>query len=82
MIERRDRTWPGCEGRRHDQITELRASARIARLWQPFAAWAFAANVDRRTEASIDQAGLELLDSRYVITDLIELMDIRVAHSP
>jgi ubiquinone/menaquinone biosynthesis C-methylase UbiE len=54
----------------------------VARLWQPFATWAFAASFDRQTEETINRAGLELLDSRYVITDLIKLMDIRVARSP
>jgi ubiquinone/menaquinone biosynthesis C-methylase UbiE len=54
----------------------------VARLWQPFATWAFGASFDRQTEETINRAGLELLDSRYVITDLIKLMDIRVARSP
>ena len=51
----------------------------IARLWQPFAAWAFAASFDRRTEESIRAAGLELLDSTYVVHDLIKLLTARVA---
>jgi ubiquinone/menaquinone biosynthesis C-methylase UbiE len=49
----------------------------IARLWQPFAAWAFAASFDRRTEESVTEAGLELLDSRYVVPDLIRLIEAR-----
>ena len=51
----------------------------IARLWQPFAAWAYAASFDRRTEQSINQAGLKLVDTRYVISDLIKLTEIRTA---
>lgn len=51
----------------------------IARLWQPLAAWAFAARFDRRTEESIPTAGLELLESRYVVYDLIKLTTARVA---
>jgi demethylmenaquinone methyltransferase/2-methoxy-6-polyprenyl-1,4-benzoquinol methylase len=49
----------------------------IARLGQPFAAWAFAASFDRRTEESVTEAGLELLDSRYAVLDLIRLIDAR-----
>lgn len=51
----------------------------IARLWQPLAAWAFATSFDRRTEDSITAAGLELLDSRYVVYDLIKLLTARTA---
>jgi demethylmenaquinone methyltransferase/2-methoxy-6-polyprenyl-1,4-benzoquinol methylase len=49
----------------------------IARLGQPFAAWAFAANFDRRTEESVTEAGLELLDTRCVVFDLIKLIEAR-----
>ena len=51
----------------------------LAKLWQPFAAWAFAASFDRRTEESITEAGLALLDSRYVVYDLIKLIELRSA---
>jgi ubiquinone/menaquinone biosynthesis C-methylase UbiE len=49
----------------------------IATLWRPFAAWAFAASFDRRTENAIPEAGLELVDSRYVFDDLIKLIEMR-----
>jgi ubiquinone/menaquinone biosynthesis C-methylase UbiE len=49
----------------------------IARLWRPFAAWAFAASFDQRTENAIPEAGLELVDSRYVVNDLIKLIEAR-----
>ena len=48
-----------------------------AKLWQPFAAWAFAASFDRRTEESVTEAGLEFLDSRYMVFDLIRLIEVR-----
>ena len=51
--------------------------ASIARLSQPFAAWAFAASFDRRTEESVTEAGLELVDTRYVVFDLIRLIEAR-----
>lgn len=53
----------------------------IAKLLQPFAAWAFAASFDRRTEKSVTEAGLELVNSRYVVHDLIKLLTARVAKS-
>jgi len=42
-------------------------------------AWAFAASFDRRTEEALPEAGLELLDSRYVAYDLIKLIEVRSA---
>ena len=51
----------------------------LAKLWQPFVAWAFAASFDRRTEEALPEAGLELLDSRYVAYDLIKLIEVRSA---
>ena len=56
-----------------------RVRGAIARLWQPFAAWAFAASFDRRTEALLAKAHLELLESRYVVSDLIKFMAVRNA---
>ena len=53
----------------------------IAKLCQPLAAWAFAASFDRRTEESVTEAGLELLDSRYVVFDLIKLIEARKTSS-
>jgi ubiquinone/menaquinone biosynthesis C-methylase UbiE len=51
----------------------------IARLWEPFVDWAFSASFDRRTEEAITAAELELVESRYVVTDLIKLLTARVA---
>jgi ubiquinone/menaquinone biosynthesis C-methylase UbiE len=56
-----------------------RVRGAIARLWQPFAAWAFAASFDRRTEESLEKARLELLESRYVVRDLIKVIAVRNA---
>lgn len=50
----------------------------FARLWQPFAEWAFAASFDRRPEQSIIGARLELVDCRFVVNDLIKLLTVRV----
>ncbi|HZU88485.1 MAG TPA: class I SAM-dependent methyltransferase [Stellaceae bacterium] len=50
----------------------------LSRLWQPWIAWAYGAGFDRRTEAYIPEAGLELVDSRYVVADLVKLLTARV----
>jgi ubiquinone/menaquinone biosynthesis C-methylase UbiE len=50
----------------------------IARLWQPCVARAFGTSFDRRTENAIPEAGLVLLESRYVVHDLIKLIVARV----
>ncbi|MCC6718309.1 MAG: class I SAM-dependent methyltransferase [Acetobacteraceae bacterium] len=47
-------------------------------LWQPWVAWAYGAGFDRKTAAHIPQAGLELVDARFVVDDLIQLLTVRV----
>ena len=51
----------------------------ITRLWQPWIAWAYGASFDRRTEQHVPAAGLELVDSRYVVSDLLKLLTLRAA---
>jgi ubiquinone/menaquinone biosynthesis C-methylase UbiE len=50
----------------------------IAKLWRPCVARAFGASFDRQTENAIPEAGLLLLDSRYVFDDFIKLIVARV----
>ncbi|MBN9509210.1 MAG: class I SAM-dependent methyltransferase [Alphaproteobacteria bacterium] len=50
----------------------------ISRIWQPWIAWAYGAGFDRNTESYVPGAGLELIESRYVVDDLIKLLTIRV----
>jgi ubiquinone/menaquinone biosynthesis C-methylase UbiE len=50
----------------------------VARLWQPWIAWAYGASFDRNTEARVPEAGLELVESRYVVDDLLKLLTVRV----
>ena len=50
----------------------------IAGLWAPWMAWAYGAGFDRRTEAHIPQAGLEIVRARNVVDDLIKLLELRV----
>jgi hypothetical protein len=40
-------------------------------------AWAYGAGFDRRTEEHVIEAGLEILDSRFVVDDLIKLISVR-----
>lgn len=53
--------------------------AAIARLWEPWMAWAYGAGFDRRTEEHVVRAGLEILESRFVVDDLIKLLSVRRA---
>ena len=48
-----------------------------ARLWQPWIAWAYGASFDRQTEKHVASAGLELVDSRYVVDDLVKMLTVR-----
>ena len=51
----------------------------ITYMWQPWIAWAYGASYDRHTERNVPEAGLELVESRYVVDDLIKLLTLRVA---
>jgi len=50
----------------------------LARLWQPWIAWAYGAGFDRQTELHVPEAGLTLVESRYVVDDLVKLLTLRV----
>ena len=59
-------------------LRELRQQWRVlARLWEPWIAWAYGARFDRRTEEHIPEAGLELIEARFVVDDLVRLMSAR-----
>jgi len=49
----------------------------IARLWKPWIGWAYGASFDRNTEAYLAEAGLQLVDSRFALDDLIKLITAR-----
>jgi ubiquinone/menaquinone biosynthesis C-methylase UbiE len=48
----------------------------VTRLWEPWIAWAYGASFDRRTEERIPEAGLEVMESHFVVDDLIKLISI------
>ena len=49
----------------------------IARIWEPWMAWAYGAGFDRRTEEFIPEAGMRVTESRFVVGDLIKLIRCR-----
>ena len=51
----------------------------VTRLWQPWIAWAYGASFDRQTERYVPAAGLELVENRFVVDDLLKLLTLRVA---
>jgi ubiquinone/menaquinone biosynthesis C-methylase UbiE len=50
----------------------------LSRLWQPWIGWAYGASFDRQTERHVPAAGLELVESRYVVDDLVKLLTLRI----
>lgn len=51
----------------------------VSRLWSPWISWAYGAGFDRRTEDHIRDAGLEIAETRFVVDDLIKLIEVRVS---
>lgn len=49
----------------------------ISRFWQPWIAWAYGASFDRETERRVPEAGLEVIESCYVIDDLLKIITVR-----
>jgi SAM-dependent methyltransferase len=50
----------------------------VSHIWQPWIKWAYGASFDRHTERHVPAADLELLESRYVVDDLLKLLTVRV----
>ena len=51
----------------------------MTKLWEPWVRWAYGAGFDRRTEEHIPEAGLHLIQSRFVVDDLIKILEARRA---
>lgn len=51
----------------------------IGRIGEPWAKWAFAARFDRHPELYFEEAGLVLVEARYVAGDRIRLIEARPA---
>ena len=50
----------------------------VTRLWQPWIAWAYGASFDRNTERRVPESGLKLVESRFVVDDLLKMLTLRV----
>jgi ubiquinone/menaquinone biosynthesis C-methylase UbiE len=50
----------------------------IARLWEPWMAFAYGAGFDRRTQAHLRDLGFEIVESRFVVDDLIQMIEVRI----
>ncbi len=50
----------------------------ITKIWEPWVGWAYGASFDRRTEEHVPEAGLELVEARFAVDDLIRLITARV----
>jgi ubiquinone/menaquinone biosynthesis C-methylase UbiE len=50
----------------------------VARLWEPWMGWAYGAGFDRNTDAHARAVGLELVERRYVVPDLLLFLRLRV----
>ena len=46
-------------------------------IWQPWIGWAYGASFDRNTEQYVAGAGLDLVESRYVVDDLVKMITVR-----
>ena len=51
--------------------------AALARMWEPWMAWAYGAGFDRHTEAHVPESGFTISESRFVVDDLIKLISVR-----
>jgi hypothetical protein len=57
---------------------QLQRETSFAGRWQPWVAWVYGASFDRRTEQHVPEAGLELLEAKFVADELIKLITARV----
>jgi SAM-dependent methyltransferase len=46
----------------------------LTKIWEPWVGWAYGASFDRRTQEHIPEAGLDLINTRFVVDDLIKLI--------
>jgi hypothetical protein len=51
----------------------------MTKLWEPWVYWAYGAGFNRRTEQHVPEAGLRLVQSYFVVDDLIKILEARDA---
>ena len=71
---------PGGEIRLLEYVRPTGAFRQVmARLWEPWMRFAYGAGFDRRTEAHVTEAGLEVVEARFVVDDLVKYLILRRA---
>jgi ubiquinone/menaquinone biosynthesis C-methylase UbiE len=69
---------PGGEIRLLEYVRPTGAFRQVmARLWEPWMRFAYGAGFDRRTEAHVTEAGLKVVEARFVVDDLIKNLTLR-----
>ena len=58
--------------RPHDTVRRA-----LTKILEPWVGWAYGASFDRRTQEHIPEAGLDLMETRFVVDDLIKLICAR-----
>ena len=51
----------------------------MRKLWEPWVRWACGASFDRRRQEHIPEAGLQLIEARFVVDELIQLISAHPA---
>lgn len=51
--------------------------ALVARLWEPWMAWAYGAGFDRHTEEHVAKTTFDVVESIYVVPDLMKMITLR-----
>jgi ubiquinone/menaquinone biosynthesis C-methylase UbiE len=51
----------------------------ITKIWEPWVFWAYGASFDRRMQEHVPEAGLKLVESRFVADEVIKLITARSA---
>jgi ubiquinone/menaquinone biosynthesis C-methylase UbiE len=49
----------------------------ISYIWQPWIHWAYGASFDRNTEQYVPEAGLKIVENRYVVDDLVKMITVQ-----
>jgi ubiquinone/menaquinone biosynthesis C-methylase UbiE len=49
----------------------------MTKLWEPWVNFAYGAGFDRATEAHVREAGLDIVETRFVVADLIKMITAR-----
>jgi len=49
----------------------------VARLWEPWMAWAYGAGFDRNTEEHVAETNFDVVGSRFVVPDLMKMITLR-----